>query len=71
MAVEEIYLRPQLLGSVYLGLFLTMAGSMTTSVASHVVLYIHCSHISFVGGIIYYLLFSLTVTWIFWLAAAC
>jgi len=39
-----------LLGSVYLGVFLTMAGSMITSVFSHFIF--------------------LSVTWIFWLAAA-
>jgi len=39
-----------LASSVYLGLFLTMAGSVISSVASHIV--------------------YLSVTWIFWLAAA-
>lgn len=54
--------------SIYLSLFITMAGSMLTSVASHFVLYVF-PYPTFV--IAFSLIcFSLLVTWIFWLAAA-
>lgn len=57
-----------LLGSMYLTLFIFMAGNVIASIASHFLLYVPLFSVP--GAFYSSIVLSLSLTWVFWLAAA-